>query len=90
MGDLVRVNFGRRPAAVIDELTVAIVSLDRELAVLEETIAHAAYWAERSRGKERRRRFRECAELSRQILVLERARLRLAGPELALLRGGKS
>ncbi len=90
MTNVIHVNFRNRRPIVLDDRTAALLELDRELSSAEQSYCTAHYHLTHSRGPERKRRMAECEELGRQIVALERARLRLCGPELALLPGGRT
>ncbi len=65
-----------------------LVLLDRRLCELEDCIVMARGWAKRTRGADRARYERDIAEMCRELVGLERERLKITGPELALLDGG--
>jgi hypothetical protein len=81
------------PRSFLDDRTSALCEVDRCLAILEESLALNLGWL-RSARRIRSRVMARAAVQSiratrRDIQTLERARLRLAGAELALLRGGR-
>lgn len=86
MGDLLR--FPERPRAACHD--AELILLDRTLAEAEETLDRARGWLPRLTGWVRIQALLEIARLEQNIEELGRRRLRLAGPELALIRGGKA
>jgi len=87
MSNIIRVNFRHRPP--LDDVTAGILELDRAISVLDERRGLVLGWLATSPTSRRRLRA-ELRDLTGQIEVLERARLRLTGAEICVLKGGKS
>ena len=86
MGELLRLPVRRPPVSPETEL----VLLDRTLADVEETLDGARGWLPRLTGWVREQALLEIARLEEKRRWLAARRLRVAGAELALLKGGKS
>lgn len=84
MGDLIQL----RPRALPPRPESALLLCDRALAEVEETISRAHGWLPRLKGWVREQAVIEIARLEAKREWLAHERLRLAGPELALIRGG--
>lgn len=66
---------------------VDLLDVDRQLAAIDEALVTARAWLRRSRSNAARARAHtECEELMQELQRLERLRLKLAGPELALVK----
>lgn len=87
VSNVIRVDFRRRPP--IDDLTQEILELDAALSIAEQRTAWLVAKLESTTGRAANRLRRELVVLKERIGVLGRARLRLCGPELALLPGGR-
>lgn len=85
MGELLRLPVRRPPPHPDAEL----ILLDRTLAEVEETLDGARGWLPRLKGWVREQALLEIARLEEKQRWLAARRLRIAGPELAVLRGGK-
>jgi len=65
---------------------VELLDVDRQLAAVEEALVAARAWLRRSRSNAARARAHaECEELMQELQRLERLRLKVAGPKLALV-----
>jgi hypothetical protein len=66
-----------------------LLDVDRELAAAEERLDAATQWIPRSRGASHARALAEVEEAREEVGRLKAERLRVAGAELALIRGGR-
>lgn len=82
--------FRQRPRALAPYPDALLVVVDRELATIEETLSRARGWLPRLTGWVRDQALQEITRLEAGKRRLEGHRLRIAGAELCVLRGGKS
>jgi hypothetical protein len=87
--NVIHVQFRNHRPVVLDERTSAILELDKALSRDEGRVATIVAKLESTTGRAAIRLRRELVVLKGRIGALERARTRLAGPELALLPGGR-
>jgi len=83
------IPFPRRPSPPALPPELDLVITDAELAGQEELYTLLRSRLKGTRGAARSRLQFQLDECAREIVGLEQRRLRLAGAELALLRGGK-
>lgn len=91
MGTLLPFRPHLSPSPVFIDTSTPLTRLDRRLSARERELSEARIRAaDESRGWQPRAYWRgEVEKLERVVAQLSRERLRLAGPELALVKGGK-
>lgn len=86
MGELIQL----RPRPLAPYPDALLVITDRQLAEIEETLSRARGWLPKLTGWVRDQALQEIARLEASKRRLDAHRLRIAGAELCVLRGGKS
>lgn len=86
------IPFPARPSATVPPMPpeLDLCVLDAELCAAEESYVNLRARLKGTRGKERARISFQLNECAREIVRLEQRRLRLTGPEICLLKGGKT